>query len=141
MHRMGIEEFPLAWRWTKSAHTVLPPDVLTSMVSLQGEEADRLYRRGEEVFRAVVGSRIQHVAEDPDVARAWLQSLPFTSDNRVFLAWNNTTALSLPWHSFIAYWDDFCYPSSDDVFAFPEVGSGALAWNHEGVFEFAENAV
>ncbi len=138
---MGIEKFPLAWRWTESSHTILPPDVLASMVPLQGEDADRLYGRGEEVFRVAVESRMLHVAKDSEVARAWLRRLPFSSDGRVFVAWDRATGLSLPWEKFIAYWDDFCYPSSDDVFVFPQAGSGVLAWNHEEVFEFAENAV
>ena len=138
---MGIEEFPLAWRWTQPSHAVLPPDVLASMAPLRGEDTERLYRRGEEVFRSPVESRMLHVAQDPEVARAWLKRLPFAASGRVFVAWDCSTGLSLPWEAFIAYWDDFCYPSSDDVFVFPQTGSGVLAWNHEEVFEFAENAV
>jgi len=111
------------------------------MTPLQVEDTDSLYRRGEEVFRTAIESRMVHVAEDPAAARAWLGSLPIAADSRVFVAWNRTTGLSLPWREFIAYWDDFCYPSSDDIFVFPQLGSGTLAWNHYEVFEFAENAV
>jgi hypothetical protein len=138
---MGIEDFPLAWRWTHSSHALLPPDVLASLVPLQFDAADRLYRRGEEVFREAAGSRVRHAAEDPVATRSWLQSLPFPMRGRISLAWSRTLGVSLPWHSFVAYWDDFCYPSSDDLFGFPEVGDGALAWDHEEVFAFVENAL
>jgi hypothetical protein len=110
------------------------------LAPLRADDADRLYRRGEEVFRPLASS-VRHVAAEPEAARAWLRTLPFSLRGRVLVAWNRTLALSLPWHNFIAHWDDFCYPSSDDLFAFPEVGSGALAWNHEEIFEFVENAV
>lgn len=138
---MDINDFPLAWRWTQPSHTVLPSNVLASLVPLQCDVADRLYRRGEEVFSLAVASKVLHAADDPVATRTWLQSLPFLMQDRVFLGWSRTLGVSVPWQSFVAYWDDFCYPSSDDLFVFPEVGSGALAWNHYGVFEFLESAV
>jgi hypothetical protein len=142
MYRVGIEEFPLAWRWTQASHAVLPPDVLGSLAPLQGHDADRLYLRGEKIFRRHAAAPATHqVLEGPEPTRAWLKTLPIFSSAQVFVVWNRKTAISLPWQTFIAYWDDFCYPSSDDAFVFPEEGTSALAWNHYEVFEFIENAV
>ena len=33
----------------------------------------------------------------------------------VIVHWDNTTAVETTWEVFAHYWDDFCYPSSDDV--------------------------
>ena len=87
---------------------------------------------GEDLFRrAAVGSNMRHVAEEPETTRTWLKTLPLPLGIRVFVVWNPTTGLSLPWENFVAYWDDFCYPSSDDLFAFPRARygcSGVESW-------------
>jgi hypothetical protein len=139
---VGIEEFPLAWRWTQVSHAVLAPEVLASLTPLHAHDAEQLYRRGERLFPQGTVAAVTHQAfEDPEPTRAWLEVLPIARDGRVLIAWNRETAISLPWKTFVAYWNDFCYPSSDDAFVFPEEGMSALAWNHYEVFEFIENAV
>ena len=46
------------------------------------------------------------------------------------------TGLDLPWEIFLEYWDDFCYPSSDDAFVVCEASAAILAWEHEELFKF-----
>ena len=58
-----------------------------------------------------------------------------------FLPRSDNNSLTSPWETFVAYWDDFCHPSSDDAFVFPQDGTNALAWNHSEVFDFIQNAV
>jgi len=140
---MNIYEFPLAWRWTQSSHAVLPPDVLASLLPLQENEAERIYRRGTGVFssenaRSKAERKAHNVSEDPEATRIWLRSLAISVENRVLLAWDKKTGISLPWHVFVEYWDDFLYPSSDDAFLFPETGESALAWHHYEVFEVVD---
>jgi hypothetical protein len=138
---VGIEEFPLAWRWTNASHAVLSAEILASLIPLPVRDADQLYSRGERLFQGNV-SAITHLAfEDAEGTRAWLASLPMPRDGRVFIAWNRETAIALPWSTFVTYWDDFCYPSSDDAFVFPAQGNSALAWNHEESFAFLANVV
>jgi len=36
------------------------------------------------------------------------------------------------------YWDDFCYPGSDDVAISPEDDSWLLFYFHEEMFEFGQ---
>ena len=138
---MGIEEFPLAWRWTQASHAVLPPEVLASLAPLQAHDAEPLYRRGEQLFPRDTVAAVSHQAlEDPETTRVWLEALPIHASARVLVVWSRETAISLPWQTFVAYWDDFCYPSSDDAFVFTEEDRSALVWNHYEVFEFIENA-
>lgn len=137
---MGIEKFPLAWRWTQESHAILPQEVLASMVPLQPNVTDRLYNLGEELSpRSSVVLVTHEASKDSAGTRVWLTALPIPLSTRVLVVWNRVTGLALPWQAFVRYWDDFCYPSSDDVFVFPEAGTCVLAWNHYEVFDLIEN--
>jgi hypothetical protein len=138
---LSIEEFPLAWRWTEATYAVLPPEVLASLVPLQPHAVGPLYRRGGEIFPEAAAALVHSALEDPEVTRVWLRALPISSSASVAVVWNSETGISLPWQMFVAYWDDFCYPSSDDAFVFPDSGTSALAWHHWETFQFIENAV
>jgi hypothetical protein len=41
-----------------------------------------------------------------------------------------------PWDTFVKYWGDFCYPSSDDVEIFAEGGPLVLRWRYDEIFEY-----
>lgn len=138
---MNIETFPLAWRWTQPSHAVLPSDVLKTLMPLSDAESDRLYARGEDAFRQRMDITAVHRAdEDCESTRLWLMKLGIAPGEQVSVVWDRKTAISLPWEAFVAYWDDFCYPSSDDVFVFPENSQRLLAWRHDAVFEFVDDA-
>jgi hypothetical protein len=142
MGRLNIQNFPLAWRWTQASHAVLPPDVLDSLTALENHEAEHFYSLGEEIFRRDTTSAITYKAlQASDTTPSWLRALTIPATAQVIVAWNKQDAISLPWQTFIEYWDDFCYPNSDDAFVFPTEGTGVLAWNHYEVFEFIGNAV
>ena len=137
-----INDFPLAWRWTKPAHAVLPGPILHALQPLEPQQAERLFRHGAELLRVSTDrSKIHSATANSDATRSWLNALPWPPQARVSIAWSRSAAISLPWHAFILYWDDFCYPSSDDAFISAEDGGSVLAWTHNEVFEFAENAV
>lgn len=70
----------------------------------------------------------------------WLSSLA-TPAERVILVWSPSTALSMPWKVFVSYWNDFCYPSSDDVDVFVEGGPLFLRWHHFEEFEYDADAL
>ena len=138
---MRIEDFPLAWRWTDSSHTVLPPDALAQLTPLDGQQTDYLYRQGEELFSDAHTSLVDYPAKEFSPTQEWLRKLPVASDALVFLVWGRDTGISLPWHTFVEYWDDFCYSSSDDAFIFAESGRCLLAWNHYELFQYVESTV
>jgi hypothetical protein len=139
---MDIKDFPLSWRWTSPSHAVLPAEVLISMNPLPPEEAARLYRRGEQLFsQKGTATKESCPSEEVEPTRRWLADLPVASDQRVCVAWDTSMAISLPWKAFVRYWDDFCYPSSDDLYVFPSNEGMALAWDHEEVFTWVQDAV
>jgi hypothetical protein len=139
---MRIEDFPLAWRWTQPSAAVLPSDVLAALTPLEVPDADRLYRRGQELFSARTDKPfVEHQSEEFQATREWLDDLPIPVNAPVFLVWGRDTGIPLPWKTFVAYWDDFCYPSSDDAFIFPASGNACLAWSHYELFQYLENTV
>ena len=47
---------------------------------------------------------------------------------------NSNNAIVVDKQLFLTHWDDFCYPSSDDVFMWPNDLSWVLFYSHEEVF-------
>ena len=128
---MDIGSFPLAWRWTSKAHTVLPQEVLRGLRPLAPETAKEMFSK---VPKRLGADALIFQATDTEATKEWLQSLPITA-SEVTLVWNDTTALTLPWSTFVRYWSDFCYPSSDDV-VLVVPGQGIIRWHHYERFEY-----
>src|ERR1043166_1848970 len=112
---MTIQEFPLAWRWTQPSHSVLPAEVLAGIRPLSASEATRVSRAAPAETAAVVSRS----ASDSEDLRYWLRSLQPDSETSVYISWNNLWAVETSWKIFTEYWDDFCYPSSDDITVLP----------------------
>ena len=66
----------------------------------------------------------------------FLASLGTEDTTELFLSWDFQTAIKTTWSIFRSYWDDFCYPASDDVGVTPLDDSWLLCYHHEEMFEF-----
>jgi hypothetical protein len=130
---MSIQEFPLAWRWTQASYAVLPPEVLAQIRPLSASEATQLCSRGSSERTSVVSCS----TEDPDGVSAWLRRVQPDSRVRVYVAWSDELAVETNWQIFTEYWDDFCYPSSDDVKVAPVVGTWQLVYHHYEQLDFS----
>ena len=130
---MTIQEFPLAWRWTQSSHTVLPPDVLARIRPLSSAEAARVHQSSR---RPHSGAADSCPAEEESRTRIWLRRVQPELRAGVFVSWSEDLAVETSWDIFTEYWDDFCYPSSDDVTVVPVAGSWRLIYHHYEQFEF-----
>ena len=140
---MTVQEFPLAWRWTQSKHSILPPDILTAIVPLAVSEAEQLNKHSLSffqpkrslspfVFREIAFRRADVSAGE---LRSWLlQQQPV--DVSVVVSWQANLAVRTRWCVFADYWDSFCYPSSDDVTVWPASEQWALAYHHFEAVEF-----
>ncbi len=129
---MTIEEFPLAWRWLQSSHGQLSQHTLDELRPLDPAAVLALTSKMASASQTVFS---QLTADNADATRQWLQQLGISSQ-RVTVVWAPNVALSLPWLTFCQYWDDFCYPSSDDANIFLACGRLALRWHHYEVFEY-----
>lgn len=130
---MTIQEFPLAWRWTQSSHAVLPPDVLARIRPLSPSEAAHIQERSS---RQYAGGAVCRPAGHG--AREWLRSVQPDLAASVFVSWSEAWAVETSWEIFTEYWDDFCYPSSDDVSVIPVAGTRHLTYHHYEQFDFVD---
>jgi len=131
---MNIENFSLSWRWTNSSHAMFSKKLLSELhplsIKLANQVADSI---PDDIF--IDGVRFN--ASDEQLTIHWLKEIKLTPQ-RVTISWDRDTALNLPWSVFCEYWDDFCYPSSDDVNILLGNGKCFLRWHHYEVFEFDE---
>jgi hypothetical protein len=71
--------------------------------------------------------------DDVESARRWLQELNIRG--RVMVIWvPDLVGLEIEYGKFADYFDDFWYPSSDDVWVITEDGAQVLELNHEEEF-------
>jgi hypothetical protein len=135
---MDVATFPLLWRWTQPSHAVLPVDVLQALQPLTTTQIEAF---GPSTTKSFGSAVVQHRAtENTDETGRWLASLPLRGVREIAV-WNKDTALALPWQTFVSYWSDFCYPSSDDVDIFVEGGPLVLKWRHDETFEYDVDAL
>jgi len=66
----------------------------------------------------------------------WLASVWASEPSQVVVFWEPEEAIVTEKDLFSRHWDDFCYPSVDDVVVWPVDGSWVLFFDHEEVFRF-----
>lgn len=136
----NIHQFSLAWRWTQSTHAVFPDEVLAQLRPIDAPEANELAKR---LRSSIDGNSLAvdsfltiQKEEVREHISSFLEGLGIDDMTIVLLSWDSGTALRTSWGIFRQYWDDFCYPSSDDVAIAPEADSWLLSYSHEEAFEF-----
>jgi hypothetical protein len=134
---MTIQEFPLAWRWTDARYAVFPPEELARLRPCSPGEAAGLFVRAEASAAPDEQTADRISAEGPqDQVVTWLTARQAHRSDGVFVCWSDEMAVKMPWSLFVKRWDDFCYPSSDDVTVLPQSGSWMLLYHHWHEFEF-----
>ena len=75
--------------------------------------------------------------EPPASVRMRLEALNVDPATSIVLSWGSSTALETDWEVFVAHWDDFCYPASDDVSIRPIDGGWTLRYHRCEVFQLS----
>ena len=135
-----ILNFSLAWRWTQESHNVFPDSILEQLQPLDADTASQLNEQHLSCFDGFYLNRelfssIQSVDNEGSFS-TFLTELDIEDITPIYLSWNADTALKTTWGIFRQYWDDFCYPASDDVTISPENMEWLLFYFHEDIFEF-----
>jgi hypothetical protein len=113
---------------------VLPPEVLEDIRPLSSADAAGI----RVIAPKGKASVLSRAASDIDAENAchWLCCLQPDLRARVYVSWSKELAVETSWEIFTKYWDDFCYPSSDDVTVTPVSGAWQLSYHHFEQFEF-----
>jgi hypothetical protein len=141
-----LVEFGRAWRFTDPKYNVLPPDAISDLrpisrlrvaaISVVLEDSCVSFQSGSKVPARKIDATC-------DSDHAWskirdaLRALPIAPDQRVIVGWDRNDAVETSWRTFFTYWDDFCYPSSDDVTIYPVNEKWTLCYHHWETFSFS----
>ena len=142
---VSLEQLHRAWRFTDPKHNLLPPDVLADIRPLTPSRTAALSipltRACAGYYSDTATAVVEFSADssnDEAIARTGrdLAALSVADEARVVVSWDAVDAVETSWRTFSTYWDDFCYPSSDDVTIYPLDGRWVLCYHHTEWFSF-----
>lgn len=91
----------------------------------------------KDFFRTVDSVKIYENNESEIKKWLYQRGLPF--DKPVFLSWDQTDGMIVPWKLLIKYFDRFYYGCSDDLTVFDQSLNWALLFYHEDEIYFGTN--
>lgn len=140
----SLSGFPLKWRWTDSQWNLLPDEALQQIHPLSKSKTIEIYQYSSK-FRRQIGpdetAKFKDSAGDITGVLHWLQDCSLGWSGQVVVSWDNFCAVYVSWEIFCQYWDDFCYPSSDDAVIWPLTEEWFLIFDHKEKFFFHSNTI
>ena len=134
----SLDRFPLRWRFTAARLGAPAAGIVGRLKPLDPSASAELAARVARVTHEEPGSRLTFRSDEaPGMVRANLAALPIDAETAVVLSWSPSTALQTDWEVFVAHWDDFCYPASDEVTIQPAHGRWMLRYHRYEVFQFS----
>ena len=135
-----LKDFKLNWRWEKTHNPGISDSEKAQIEPVSEIESKRL-NKVIDYFEIEDNLRNDFIETDwmsansendekIDAFRNKLTSILDTWDENVIVTWNRTTTLKTTKEVFLKYWDDFCYPSSDDVTIISEETNWVMFYNH-----------
>jgi hypothetical protein len=129
--------FRLHWRFSGRQHGAMSDGFLQRIRPLSEAAASRLGPSVAAVSRDAGSFAATFRSDDtPDVVRNRLRELPPAASDIVLVSWDERTAVVTDWDCFVTYWDDFCYPSADDVTVLPLEGDWMVCYRHYEAIQF-----
>jgi hypothetical protein len=140
----SIKNFSLSWRWTDSKYSQFSEDELKKIRPLKTIIAMQYYKEGISLLNkdAFTPSKDKfHKIENIQATQFkevqnWLRSK--ITVNEIILSWDSNTAISVNTDLFIEKWDDFCYPSSDDIVISLKTKNSIILYQHSEIFWYAQ---
>jgi hypothetical protein len=148
-HVIPMDKFRLKWRFTEEKygklseqhHDQLRPldkeaaKFLWNFISKTNLHNERPFKK--DFFRTIDKTNILEGNEKEIKKWLYQRGLPF--DKFVFLSWDQTDAMIVPWKLLIKYFDSFYYGGSDDLTVIDQSLSWALLFFHEDEIYFGTN--
>jgi len=144
MKEKSIKDFTLSWRWTDPKYSQFSEDELNKINPLETTMAMHYYNEGialveknhftpsKDKFHKIENIQTTQFKE----VQNWLK-VKITVDE-IILSWDSNTAISVKTDLFIEKWDDFCYPSSDDIVISFKTKSSIILYHHSEIFWYAD---
>lgn len=140
----------LARRWTDPNFNVLPESDVARIRPLSPAKARLVWDtlgqlldpKGQCLSPALFSEvHSTGAAGDPGEVRKWLSSHLPPRAGDVAVSWQPAEAVVTPAEVFCRYWDEFCYPGSDDVTVWSLNDDWAVLYDHEEHLSFGKRTV
>ena len=140
---ISLNEFNLKWRFTEEKYNCLPVEDLSLIQPLSKRKAREIYRYSRKFLgnASLLKSEFSTVeslqtSDDYEAVRDWLRAKEILPETRVAISWDKANCVITSWRVFCKYWDDFCYPSSDDILVWSSPEDWFLYYCHHEIFEY-----
>ena len=143
---ISFENFKLKWRWD-SVHNPTILSVESEQIKPFSEiESKRInkiidyFESESNLYKLFESSDWFIASSETEMAKEKFsdnfKQLTQNYNENLFISWNRTTCVYATKEIFIKYWDNFCYPSSDDVTLISELTNWVCFYNHIEVGKF-----
>lgn len=148
-HIIPMDDFRLKWRFTEEEFDMLPEQHLNQLKPLDKEASKflhdyfaktNLYNNfpfKKDFFRTF--DTISILEGNENEIKKWLYQRGFPFDKPVFLSWDDSNAMIVPWKLLIKYFDSFYYGASDDLTVIDQSLNWALLFFHKDEIYFGTN--
>lgn len=148
-HVISMDNFQLSWRFTNEKYDKLPDEHIEQLKPLDNEASTFLWDYisttmlhndtpfKKVFFRTIDKARILDGNEKE--IKKWLYQRGIQFDKPVFLSWQPTEAMIVPWKLLIKYFNSFYYGGSDDLTIIDQSLNWAILFYHEGEIYFGTN--
>ena len=141
-----LDDFELGWRWKSLHNHNILEEEKQQLKPLSIRESKKI-NKIIDLFESEsnLGQRFQPndwIRANSDTQKSidefanYFQGITENYNENLFISWNRSTCLYTTKAIFIKYWDDFCYPSSDDVTIISELTNWVYFYNHIEVGQF-----
>ena len=148
-HVISMDDFSMKWRFTEEKYDKLPEAHLNQIKPLDNNAAKFLwdyidatdlhehvpFKNG--FFRTIDKAKI--LTDNKRDIKKWLYQRGIAFDQKVYLSWQPSIAMIVPWKMLIKYFDAFYYPCSDDLTVIDQNLNWALFFYHEDEIYFGTN--
>lgn len=140
---LSMEAFPLKWRFTSPTHGGFTDELLSRVKPLRNTVAEKLCRLTDHFFvpyhlneKEFLSVECFDCPLEEANTHIWLADRIPEHTNKLIVLWDESDAVLTDKELFCKYWDDFCYPASDDNVIFPITMEWVLYYWHEEQFQF-----
>lgn len=141
----SLESFPLKWRWIDKKYADLPDEIIAQINPVKEEKASEIYSLQSDLVEKNIDEN-EIFAEDANslnvqnketsFVKNWLKTKIGDVEDFIFLSYDEKMSLRTTKEIFCEYWNDFCYPASDDIVISTEKVDWLLIYHHEEIFIF-----
>lgn len=138
-----FNDFELKWRFTKKRANILPQEDLSLLHPLSKTKAAEFNKYSQQYLdnASLLSSKFNQIDTfkintSQKALNIWLSEKNINPKANIIISWDNSSCMVTQWQIFCKYWDDFCYPSSDDILIWTTTEDWFLYYCHEEVFQF-----